>query len=89
MCKLLLAPVKGFAHNQLQSRRLHLATVMLLWPEQRYQFLCISGKFRFPDGLSGLPWYEHCKKYKGIGNIPKSFVLFEAFMRGQGTHGQI
>ena len=38
------------------------------WPEQRYQFLCISGNFRFPD-LSGLPWHECFKKYKGIGNV--------------------
>ena len=48
---------------------------------QHYQFDC---NYRFPC----LPCHECCKKYKGIGNVPKSFVLFATFMSGQGTPGQ-
>ena len=51
------------------------ATGKFLWPEQLYQFLCISGNFRFPD-LSGLPWHEGYKKYKGIGNVAVARATF-------------
>ena len=47
--------ISGLWVFQLQSRRLHLATVTFLWPEQRCQILCIFGYFRLPWGNRKFP----------------------------------
>ena len=41
--------------GQRQSRRLHLTTVTILWPEQRCQILCIFCYFRLPWGNRKVP----------------------------------